>query len=77
MTKLVWARRFLTAFTGAFLLLAGVAALRGHSARAALAHGLMWGSISALIFTGSRAYNVSRGRQCAWCADTPEQTSPM
>lgn len=76
MTKFMWARRFLIAFAGAFLLLAGVAALRGHSAREALAHGLMWGSISALIFTGSRAYTFSRGRACAWCADTPEKTAP-
>ena len=76
MTSQFWARRFLTVFAGAFVLLAGVAALRGHSTREALSHGMMWGSISALIFTGSRVYRSGKGRQCALCADTPEMQSP-
>ncbi len=72
MTTRFWIRRFLTAFAGAFVLLAGVAALRGHATRDALAHGLMWGSISALLFTGSHIQGARRGRRCAWCAGAPE-----
>ncbi len=72
MGRWFWIRRFLLVFAGCFLLLAGVAALKGHPTREAISHGLMWGAISALIFTGGRRYHSRRGRACALCADTPE-----
>lgn len=76
MGSLSWIRRLFTVWAGTFLFLAGVAALRGHSPREAVAHGFLWGAITALIFTGSRRYESREGRRCALCADTPEPHKP-
>lgn len=72
MGRTTWIRRYLTVFAGCFLLLAAVAALKGHSLREATSHGFLWGAISALIFTGSQRYQAGRGRACGWCATPPD-----
>ncbi|HJV89507.1 MAG TPA: hypothetical protein VJ623_04310 [Holophagaceae bacterium] len=68
MDQRFWIRRFLLAFGGFFLLLTIAAILRGHPGRASVAHGVEWGALTALIFTGSGLYNARRGRACALCA---------
>lgn len=67
-----WIRRFLAVFAGAFVVIAGVALLKGHGAEASALHGLLWGALSAALFTGSRIYQSRRGVHCAICRDTPE-----
>jgi len=70
-----WIRRFLVVFAGAFVVIAGVALLKGHAPEEAALHGLLWGALSAAMFTGSRIYQSRRGVHCAICKDTPEMQS--
>jgi hypothetical protein len=69
---LFWIRRFLSVFAIAFAIIAIAQLLKGHSNRHALVQGLVWATISATIFTGSRIWQSRRSRHCALCRDTPE-----
>jgi hypothetical protein len=67
-----WIRRFILVWTAAFVLIAGAQALKGHDLAYALTQGLLWGTISAVIFLSARLYRSRRGQHCAICQDTPE-----
>lgn len=67
-----WIRRFLVVFAGAFVIIAGVAVLKGHAMDESVVQGLLWGAASAALFTGSRIWQSRRGVHCAICRDTPE-----
>jgi hypothetical protein len=70
--RLFWIRRYLTVFAIAFAVIAVVQLLKGHTNRYAVVQGLVWATISATVFTGSRIWQSRRGRHCALCRDTPE-----
>ncbi|HET8715893.1 MAG TPA: hypothetical protein VFM16_08715, partial [Holophagaceae bacterium] len=67
-----WVRRFLTVFAGAFLVIGLAQMLRGHAPAYAAGQGLLWGALSAALFTATRIYRSRQGQHCALCADTPE-----
>jgi hypothetical protein len=67
-----WIRRFFTVSTIAFAIIAGAHLLRGRSGKYAISEGLVWGLITAFIFTSTRLYRSRKGQHCAMCADTPE-----
>jgi hypothetical protein len=70
--NLFWIRRYLTVFVIAFTVIAVAQLLKGHTDRYAASQGLIWATVSASIFTGSRIWQSRRGRHCALCRDTPE-----
>ena len=67
-----WIRRFLFVFVLAACVIAGVQFLKGRDLNYSLTQGLLWGAISATVFTGARIYQSSKGVHCAICRDTPE-----
>ena len=67
-----WIRRFVLVWTIASVLIAGVQALKGHDLAYSLTQGLLWATISAVIFIAARLYQSRRGQHCAICRDTPE-----
>lgn len=67
-----WIRRFLLVFALAFTLIALSHLLRARGLDYALSQALIWGLISATVFTGTRLYRSRRGQHCALCKDTPE-----
>lgn len=67
-----WVRRFFLVWTIAFVVIAGAQALKGHGLAGSAAQGLLWATISATIFVGSRFYQARKGQHCAICKDTPE-----
>lgn len=67
-----WLRRFLTVFAGAFLIIGAAQALKGHTRRYATSQGVLWGGISASLFTATRLYRSRKGQACALCQDTPQ-----
>ncbi len=71
METVVWIRRFVLAFGVAVLLITGAQVLRGHELRYALVQGLIWGAVSAAIFTYVQIRKFRNGMHCAVCADRP------
>jgi hypothetical protein len=67
-----WIRRFIVVFSGALIIIAGAQLLKGHSASYAITQGLLWATISALVFVFGRIYQSRRGQHCAICNDIPE-----
>jgi len=67
-----WTRRFILVWTIAFVVIAGAQALKGHDLAYALTQGLLWATISAVLFISARLYQSRRGQHCAICRDTPE-----
>ncbi len=67
-----WIRRFFLAWIVAFLVIGTAQALKGHTFTFAAAQGLLWATLSALIFTVSRLIRSRQGQHCAICKDTPE-----
>ena len=67
-----WIRRFFTVLAGAFVVICAAQMLRGHDLPYSAAQGVIWGSISATVFTVARFFQARRGRHCAICRDTPE-----
>jgi hypothetical protein len=74
--KRFWIRRYLTVFAIAFAVIAIAQLLKGHTNRYAVVQGLLWATISATVFSGSRIWQSRRGRHCALCGDTPEMRGP-
>lgn len=72
-----WIRRFFLVWTGAFIVIAGVQALKGHDLTYSGIQGLIWATAAAGIFIGSRIYQSRRGVHCAICKDTPEIQSEL
>lgn len=70
-----WVRRFFVVFAGAFVIIAGVQALKGHALAYSAAQGLLWAATTATIFTIVRFYQARRGMHCAICKDTPRMQS--
>ena len=75
METVVWIRRFVLAFGTAALLITCAQVLRGHELGYALVQGLIWGAVSAAIFTYVRIRQVRKGLHCAVCADPPDATA--
>ena len=67
-----WIRRFFSVLVGAFLVIGAAQMLRGHDLPYSAAQGVIWGSISATVFTVARFFQARQGRHCAICRDTPE-----
>jgi membrane protein implicated in regulation of membrane protease activity len=67
-----WIRRFFLVWVSAALIIGGVQVLKGHSLKNAAIQGLLWATVSALVFTASRFFQSRRGQHCAICKDTPE-----
>ena len=67
-----WIRRFFLVWISAALIIGATQALRGHSLTYAMVQGLLWATVSALIFTVSRFFRSRRGQPCAICKDTPD-----
>jgi len=67
-----WIRRFLTVFALAFAVIGGAQLLKGRPLGYAMIQGLVWSSVSSVIFTAARLYHSHHGRHCALCRDIPE-----
>jgi membrane protein implicated in regulation of membrane protease activity len=67
-----WIRRFFLVWFFAGLIIGGAQLLKGHTLKYAALQGLLWSTISALIFTVSRFFRSRQGQHCAICKDTPE-----
>jgi len=70
-----WIRRFLTVFAIAFVVIGGAQLLRGHTFSYSLTEGLIWSTVSTIIFTGARMYHSYKGHHCAMCVDTAEMVA--
>lgn len=71
-----WIRRFFLALAIAFVgIAAGQYLLRERTLDYAIQHGLIWGVVSAAIFTATALYRWRKGRYCALCATPPESSS--
>jgi hypothetical protein len=49
---------------------------KGHTPEYAMTHGIIWGIVSATIFTVARIWQSRRKQHCAICKDTPEMANP-
>jgi hypothetical protein len=72
-----WVRRFLFVSVFAACVIASAQFLKGHDLHYSLAQGLLWGAISASVFTCARIYHSSKGVHCAICRDTPEMQASI
>jgi len=70
-----WIKRFLTIFTGAFILLFAVGIARGRPMRQVLFDSVVWSGIAAALFVATRLYHLSKGRKCELCQDAPPETA--
>lgn len=76
MGKLFWIKRFVIVALIAFMLLAGVHLFKGHSLADALWHGVVWGGISSLLFTGAAYYRYRKNQHCALCQSVGMDQGP-
>jgi hypothetical protein len=67
-----WIRRFFTVLVLAGVLIGLAQWARDHTIRYAIAQGVIWGFISATVFTIARIIQSRRNQHCAICKDTPE-----
>ena len=67
-----WVRRYFFVAGAAFVLLVAVGLLRGRELERVLTDSLMWGMVSAAIFTAVRYRKARNGEACALCRDTVE-----
>jgi len=72
MGAVFWIRRFIVVFAGAFLVIAGVQLLKGHTLAYSGTQGAIWAIVSATVFIAARINQSRRGQHCAICRDTPE-----
>ena len=68
-----WIKRFLTVSLLFSVILLAVELIKGHSQETAISNSLIWGLISATIFTATRYYHASKNRACALCRDTIDE----
>ncbi|WP_346838338.1 hypothetical protein [Microbulbifer sp. SAOS-129_SWC] len=61
MTKGFWIRRFALVYLAAVALIAGGQMARGREAEFALTHGLLWGVITAVVYTAALVWRTRRG----------------
>ena len=67
-----WIKRFITVFTGVFLLLFIVYLVRGRTPSTAATESALWAAISTSLFIATRLYRSRQGQHCELCGDTPE-----
>jgi hypothetical protein len=71
-----WIRRFFHVLVLAGVVIALAQWVKGHPLQFAATEGLIWGSISASVFTVARIYQSRRKQHCAICKDTREMAQP-
>lgn len=67
-----WIRRYFVVAGGAFVLLVAVGLLKGREPQRVLAESLLWGVVTAAVFTAFRYRSARKGEACALCRDTLE-----
>ena len=67
-----WIRRFFTVLVLVSVIIALVQWAKGHELQYAITQGVIWGTLSAAVFTVARIYQSRRKQHCAICKDTPE-----
>jgi len=67
-----WIRRFFTVLVLAGVIIAVAQWARGHTLLYASTQGVIWGCVSAVVFTVARIFQSKRKQHCAICKDTPE-----
>jgi len=75
MGRAFWIRRYGQVWAIALAVIAVAQYAKGRPLGDAVLQGLLWGGISASVFTASRIYQSRRGRHCALCRDTPEMAA--
>lgn len=70
-----WITRFAMVLATTFGFLFIVYALQGQPVEPAARDALMWAILATSIFIGGRYYNASKGRACALCRDTVEDSA--
>lgn len=73
MTRLFWIKRLAMSFVVAFAALALTAKVKGAATPEAIVFGLIWGAITALIFTGVGYYRFRRNPACMTKAPQAER----
>jgi hypothetical protein len=74
MGTVFWIRRFFTVLALASVVISLAQWAKGHPWQYAATQGVIWGFISAAVFTGARIFQSRRKQHCAICKDTPEMT---
>ncbi|MBB6093197.1 xanthine/uracil permease [Povalibacter uvarum] len=59
-----WLKRLVLSFVVAFAILVAAQLLKGASSNAAISHGLLWGVLTAAVFTGSGYIRYRRNPAC-------------
>jgi hypothetical protein len=67
-----WIKRFFTVLVGASIVSSAAQFLKNHDFRYSAVQGIIWGVITATVFTIARLLQSRRGQHCAICKDTPE-----
>ena len=67
-----WVRRYLVVAGAAFVLLVAVGLLKGREFDRVLIESLVWGLVTAAVFTAVRYRKARKGEACALCRDTVE-----
>lgn len=67
-----WIKRFVTVMLAAFVIIGVAQLLKGHDLAYAGTQAVIWGVLSAVIFTVARFFQARRGQHCVICRDTPE-----
>lgn len=67
-----WVRRYFVVAGAAFVLLVAVGLLKGREFDRVLMESLLWGVVTAAVFTAARYRSACKGQACALCRDTAE-----
>lgn len=70
-----WITRFAMVLATTFAFLFVVYALQGQAVEPAARDALMWAILATSIFIGARYYQASKGKACALCRDTVEDSA--
>lgn len=70
-----WIIQYTIALPLVFVILGAVQYLKGRGLAYAIEFGLLWATISVVIFALTRAYNFRRNIQCSLCNDLPDNKS--
>ena len=71
MSTKFWIHRFILVFAAALVIISGAQLLKGHTLEYSVTEGLLWGIITAAVFTAGQIYKSRKGQHCAMCGDTP------
>lgn len=67
-----WIKRYVTVFSAAFVIIAGMHLARGRGWEHAWQEEALWAFATATVLVASRLYQSRRGQHCSICRDTPE-----